>query len=59
MSIMYDWKVNIRGFAEDKEGHNKYQINMDLFLSSVESIEGHFHSLVFVELDTDGYIWTS
>ena len=33
-----------------------YQINMDSFSSSVKSIEGYFHSLVFVDAAT-GYIW--
>ncbi len=29
-----------------------YQINMDSFSSSVKSIEGYFHSLVFVDAAT-------
>jgi hypothetical protein len=33
-----------------------YQINMDSFSSSVKSIEGYFHSLVFVGAKT-GYRW--
>ena len=32
------------------------QINMDSFSSSVKSIEGYFHSLVFVDAAT-GYRW--
>ena len=27
MSIMYDWKGDIRGLAKDKEGHNKTTVS--------------------------------
>ncbi len=55
---MYDWKGDISGFAKTKKVITKplYQINMDSFSSSVKSIEGYFHSLVFVDAAT-GYRW--
>jgi hypothetical protein len=58
MFIVYDCKGDIRGFAKTKKVISKplYKISMDSFSSSVNSIEGYFHSLVFVDAAT-GHRW--
>ncbi len=51
-------KVTLEDLLKTKKVITKplYQINMDSFSSSVKSIEGYFHNLVFVDVAT-GYRW--
>ncbi len=51
-------KATLEDLPKTKEVITKplYQINLDSFSSSVKSIEGYFHSLVFVYAAT-GYRW--
>ncbi len=66
MSIVYDGKGDIGGFkfAEGKEGQIETALSniYGIISSSVKSIEGYFHSIVFVDAATeyshytDGYM---
>ena len=51
-------KATLEDFPKAKHPINKplYQIHMDLFSSSVESIERYNHAIVFVDAAT-GYRW--
>ena len=57
-------KATLEDFPKAKRPINKplYQINMDSFSSSVKSIEGYNHAIVFVDAatgyttDIDGYM---
>ena len=55
---MYDRQGNIRRFQKAKSSINKplYQVYMDSFSSSVKSIEGYIHAIVFVDAAT-GHRW--
>jgi hypothetical protein len=58
MPIVYDWKGNIGRLQNAKKVMSEplYQTHMDSCSSSVESIEGCLHALVFVHAAT-GYRW--
>ena len=51
-------KATLEDFPKAKHPINKplYQINMDSFSSSVKSIEGYNHAIIFVDAAT-GYRW--
>ena len=51
MSVMYDRQATLEDFPKAKHPINKplYQIHMDSFSSSVKSIEGYNHAIVFVD----------
>ena len=51
-------KATLEDFPKAKRPINKplYQIHMDSFSSSVKSIEGYIHAIVFVDAAT-GYRW--
>ena len=51
-------KATLEDFQKAKRSINKplYQVHMDSFSSSVKSIEGYIHAIVFVDAAT-GYRW--
>ena len=58
MSVLYDWKSTLEDHTKLKD-HTKeplHQVNMDIFSSSVQSIEGYFYAVILVDCNS-GYRW--